>query len=291
MQKQGSAFLDVLLFSNLFIAAAAATQVAFTYQLIGVQPNLELIGLVFCATLAFYSFSMLMAKPSNPLASPFQRVRWIFSHQNLFIALGLIAAVCGAVLSLSLSTPSQILLMTLGLFSLSYNLPLFRLGEKRIGLRHLPGVKLFLIALVWTLSVVLLPILELQNTSATPVNLTQALLLIAQRFLFFSAIVIPFDVRDLYQDQIHQLKTIPVILGEKNAYRLCLGLLLGTFMLSGLLSPLLSSEFTAMSISILISLWLIFKCTGQKNEYYYFFFLDGLLVLPWMLVSFLNVLT
>ena len=269
MQKQASAFLDVLLFSNLFIAAAAAAQVAFTYQLIGSKPNLELIGLVFCATLALYGFSMLMAKPSNPLASPFKRVRWIFSHQNLFIALGLMAAACGAILSLSLSTPSQILLMTLGLVALSYNLPLFRLGEKRIGLRHLPSIKLFLIALVWTLSVVLLPIIELQNTGATPFNWAQTLLLIAQRFLFFSAIVIPFDVRDLYQDQIHQLKTIPVILGEKNAYRLCLVLLLGTFMLGGLLSPLFSLEFAAMSISILISLWLIFKSTGHKNEYYY----------------------
>ncbi len=286
MQKQCRALLDAVLFSNLFIATAAAAQVAFTYQLIGAAPNLKVIGLVFCATLALYIFSMLMAKPSNPLASPFKRVRWIFSNQSLFISLGCLAAVCGAVLSLSLNTPAQILLMILGIIAISYNLPLFKLGEKRVGLRHLPGVKLFLIALVWTLSVVLLPVLELQSTDPTQITLAHTLLLMAQRFLLISAIVIPFDIRDIYQDQIHQLKTIPVVLGEKNAYRLCFGLLLCTLLFSSLVSPLFSLEFIAISISILISLWLIFKYTGEKNEYYYFFFLDGLLILPWLISVF-----
>ncbi len=287
MQKQCKALLDAVLFSNLFIATAAAAQVAFTYQLIGAAPNLEVIGLVFCATLALYSFSMLMAKPSNPLASPFKRVRWIFSNQSLFITLGLMAAVYGAVLSLSLNTTAQILLILLGLIAISYNLPLYRLGEKRVGLRNLPAIKFFLVALVWTFSVVLLPVLELQNTDITP-SLTQIPLLIAQRLLLISAIVIPFDVRDIYQDQIHQLKTIPVVLGEKNAYRLCFGLLLSTLLFSSFISPLFSLEFIAISITILISFWLIFKYTGEKNEYYYFFFLDGLLILPWLLFSFLN---
>lgn len=289
MQKQCKALLDAVLFSNLFIATAAAAQVAFTYQLIGAAPNLKVIGLVFCATLALYSFSMLMAKPSNPLASPFKRVRWIFSNQSLFITLGLMAAVYGAVLSLSLNTPAQILLILLGLIAISYNLPLYRLGEKRVGLRNLPAIKFFLVALVWTFSVVLLPVLELQNTDITP-SLTQIPLLIAQRLLLISAIVIPFDVRDIYQDQIHQLKTIPVVLGEKKAYRLCFGLLLSTLLFSSFVSPLFSLEFIAISITILISFWLIFKYTGEKNEYYYFFFLDGLLILPWLLFSFLNAL-
>ena len=287
MQKQCRALLDAVLFSNLFIATAAAAQVAFTYQLIGAAPNLKVIGLVFCATLALYSFSMLMAKPSNPLASPFKRVKWIFSNQSLFITLGLMAAVYGAVLSLSLNTPDQILLILLGLIAISYNLPLYRLGEKRVGLRNLPAIKFFLVALVWTFSVVLLPVLELQNTDITP-SLTQIPLLIAQRLLLISAIVIPFDVRDIYQDQIHQLKTIPVVLGEKKAYRLCFGLLLSTLLFSSFVSPLFSLEFIAISITILISFWLIFKYTGEKNEYYYFFFLDGLLILPWLLFSFLN---
>jgi 4-hydroxybenzoate polyprenyltransferase len=287
MQKQCKALLDAVLFSNLFIATAAAAQVAFTYQLIGAAPNLKVIGLVFCATLALYSFSMLMAKPSNPLASPFKRVSWIFSNQSLFITLGLMAAVYGAVLSLSLNTPAQILLILLGLIAISYNLPLYRLGEKRVGLRNLPAIKFFLVALVWTFSVVLLPVLELQNTDITP-SLTQIPLLIAQRLLLISAIVIPFDVRDIYQDQIHQLKTIPVVLGEKKAYRLCFVLLLSTLLFSSFISPLFSLEFIAISITILISFWLIFKYTGEKNEYYYFFFLDGLLILPWLLFSFLN---
>jgi len=285
MQKQCKALLDAVLFSNLFIATAAAAQVAFTYQLIGAAPNLKVIGLVFCATLALYSFSMLMAKPSNPLASPFKRVKWIFSNQSLFITLGLMAAVYGAVLSLSLNTPDQILLILLGLIAISYNLPLYRLGEKRVGLRNLPAIKFFLVALVWTFSVVLLPVLELQNTDITP-SLTQIPLLIAQRLLLISAIVIPFDVRDIYQDQIHQLKTIPVVLGEKNAYRLCFGLLLSTLLFSSFISPLFSLEFIAISITILISFWLIFKYTGEKNEYYYFFFLDGLLILPWLISVF-----
>lgn len=282
--------LDFLLFSNLFIALCAVAQGLVTYQLLGVRPEKYILGLLFFATLAQYNFSILLSKPKDPQKSEFRRVRWIFSHYRLMISLTIVSVLSLIPLLFFLSIPSQILLLFLGLVSVAYGLPIFSFHDKRFGLRNIPGIKLFLIAMVWSFSTVLLPILEMESTTLFHISTSDTILLVAKRFLFVAAITIPFDIRDLFQDRSNALKTIPVMLGEKKAYLFCQGLLAACLLLLFLFSDNFDKNFIGLSLTILLSGWLIFKSNFIKNEYFYFLYLDGMLILQFLMLLLINLI-
>jgi len=276
--------LDFFLFSNIFIGLCAVAQAALTYHLIHAKCDKYVLGLLFCSTLALYNFSMFLSKPKHPEKSPFRRVRWIFANYRFMTTITLIAVVSIIPLAFFLAPASQVLMFFLGVIAVAYNLPLFTMNEKRFGLRNIPGLKLFLIALIWSLSCVLLPIIE----TGMPIHASDTLVLIAKRFLFVAAITVPFDIRDLYQDRSHDLKTIPVMLGEKKAYLFCQVLLLIYISLLLLFTRGIDADFVGITLTIFLTGWLIFKSNIRKNEYYYFFYLDGIMILQLVMVFVAN---
>lgn len=290
MNKYLRQTLDLLLFSNIFIALCSVAQGLVTYQLLNVNPDKYVLGILFCSTLSLYNFSILLSKPEKPEKSAFRRVRWIFSHYRLMITLTIIAVLSILPLLFFLNTSSKILLIALASISLAYSLPIFTFHDKRFGLRNIPGVKLFLIATVWALSCVLLPILEMESNNRVYITLNDTILLIAKRFLFIAAITVPFDIRDLFQDRSNELKTIPVILGEKAALLICQGLLAAYLILLFLFTDQFDSKFIGLTLTILLTGWLIFRSKWEKNEYYYFLYLDGTMILQFiMLLAFSSI--
>jgi 4-hydroxybenzoate polyprenyltransferase len=152
-------------------------------------------------------------------------------------------------------------------------------------LRNIPGLKPFLITLVWTLSTVLLPILEAQDLHLTSISMHDTTLLIAKRFLFVGALTIPFDIRDLFEDRRLGVKTIPVLLGEKGAYLFCQVMLVGYVILLFLFRDNgFNLDFFALTSTAILAGWLIFKSKWEKNEYYYFFCMDGVLILQYIIL-------
>jgi 4-hydroxybenzoate polyprenyltransferase len=201
------------------------------------------------------------------------------------VTLTIVSLLSLAPLFFMMSTESRILLIFLGVISFAYSLPLFSLGDQKFGLRNIPGLKPFLITLVWTLSTVLLPILEAQSFNLTVISIRDLTILIAKRFLLIAALTVPFDIRDLFEDQQSGLKTIPVAFGEKNAYLFCQVLLAGYVVLLFLFrNNGFTADFFALTMTAALAGWLIFKSTWEKNEYYYFFLLDGVLVLQYFML-------
>lgn len=292
MSKYLRQTLDCLLFSNIFIAFCAVAQALVTYRLLDAKPDTTILAILFCSTLALYNFSILLPKPENPKTSPFRRVRWIFSHYRLNATLTIIATFSLMLLALFLSIPSFALLSFLGLISVAYNLPIFRFGNRRFGLRNLPGgVKLFLIAFVWSLSCVLLPIVELENTQAFDFPTRDVVLLAVHEFLFMAAITVPFDIRDLFQDKQNSLQTLPILLGEKRAVLLCYGFLLLYLVLLFLpIHPFNRWNAAGLILSICLSAWVIFKSNPSRNEYFYFLFLDGMMIAQLLILLAMNTL-
>ncbi|RYG19863.1 MAG: hypothetical protein EOO07_06005 [Chitinophagaceae bacterium] len=276
--------LDFLLFSNLFIAFCAVAQGLVTYYLLKLPPERPVLAFLFFSTLLVYNLSMLLAKPEHPHKSPFKRVRWIFSHHRLIISITLIAGLCIIPIALLyLSYPSKLLMSFIGILALLYNFPFLKINQKNIGLRNLPGIKLFLIAFVWSASCVLLPIVEMGKYGIS-VSLSETLLLVGKRFLFICAITIPFDIRDLFQDRLYELKTIPVVLGEKKAWIFCQALLGAYLLLLVLFTKTVNLDVIGIALTIFATGWLIFKSNFKRNEYYYFLFLDGTMVLQWLIL-------
>jgi hypothetical protein len=221
MKKLLRPVFDFLLFSNIFMSLCAVAQALITFHLIEAKPVYTVLGLLFTSTLGIYNFSILLSKPKYPERSPYKRVRWFFAHHRLMVTFTIISLLSLIPLFFLLSMQSRILLIFLSILSFCYSLPLFSLGDQKFGLRNIPGLKSFLITLVWTLSCVLLPVLEAQDLHLADVSMRDITIMIAKRFLLIGALTIPFDIRDLFYDRQAGLKTIPVAWGEKNAYLFC----------------------------------------------------------------------
>lgn len=281
--------LDFLLFSNVFISLGALAQGLLTYHLLGFSPSWVVLSFLFFSTLLTYNFSILIQHPKSPETSEYRRVRWIFRNYKLNFRITAIATVALIALFFMLSFKSQLLNVFLGLLSLGYAMPLFKSKNKKFGLRNMPGLKLFLIALVWALSSVMIPYFELQHSHQFRLPLQDLLIVNVKRFLFLVAITIPFDIRDIFQDKMFKLKTIPTIFGEKKAYLFCQFMLL-TYMvlLFFFRNNGFNADFFGLGLTSILTGWLIFKSKWEKNEYYYFFYLDGTLVLQYLMVLFLN---
>jgi len=289
MRKLLQPAFDFLLFSNVFMSLCAVAQGLLTFHLIGSKPVYPALGLLFTSTLAIYNFSILISKPKQHEKSPYRRVRWFFSHYRLMVTFTIVSILSLIPLFFLISTGSKILMIFLAILSFCYGLPLFTIGEQKFGLRNIPGLKLFMIALVWTMSCVLLPVLESQAAHLSVISMRDTTLLIAKRFLFIAAIAIPFDIRDLFEDKQFGLKTIPVAWGEKNAYLFCQVLLAGYLVLLFLFRNTgFSTDFWALTLVVILTGWLIFKSKWEKNEYYYFFYLDGVLILQYVFVIVLD---
>lgn len=291
MKKLLRPVLDFLLFSNVFMALCGVAQALVTLHLIGAKPIYSVLGLLFVATLAEYNFSILLTKPKNPQKSGYRRVRWFFSHHRLMVTFTIVSVLLLIPLFLMISMPSRLLLIFLGVLCVGYSVPIFTIGDHKFGLRHVPGLKPFLITLVWTLSCVLLPVLEAQDMHLTSISMRDTTILIAKRFLFIGALTVPFDIRDLFHDKQTGLKTIPVAWGERNAYLFCQALLAGYLVLLFMFrNNGFTIDFWALTITVVLMGWLIFRSKWEKNEYYYFFYMDGVLILQYVMLVAFNLL-
>ena len=272
------------------MSLCAVAQGLVTFYLIGAKPVFPVIGLLFTSTLGIYNFSILITKPGNPEQSPYRRVRWFFSHYRLMVTFTIVSLLSLIPMFFLLSIESRILLVFLSIVSFCYSIPMFTIGDQKFGLRNIPGLKQFLITLVWTLSSVLLPILEAQHFNLTTVSMRDTTILIAKRFLFIAALTVPFDIRDLYEDRQTGVKTVPVVWGERNANLFCQALLGGYVMLLFLFRDNgFSLNFWGLTITAFLTGWLIFRSKWEKNEYYYFFLLDGVLILQYVVLLLFNV--
>ncbi|WP_295717485.1 hypothetical protein [Mucilaginibacter sp.] len=291
MKKIFQSVFDFLLFSNIFMSLCAVAQALVTFHLIGTAPILSVLGLLFTSTLGIYNFCIIITKPKKPETSPYKRVRWFFSHYRLMVTFTIVSLLSLIPLFFLITTESKILLIFLGILSFGYSLPLFAVGEQKFGLRNIPGLKPFLITLVWTMSCVLFPVLEDMHLHATDISMRDTTILIAKRFLFIGALTIPFDIRDLFDDRKMGLKTIPVVWGEKNAYLFCQVLLAGYIGLLFLFRDNgFNADFFALTLTVFLTGWLIFKSDRKKDEYYYFFFMDGVLILQYVVLLAVNLI-
>jgi len=263
----------------------AVAQALLTFQLIGAKPMFTVLGLLFTSTLGIYNFCILITRPVQPESSPYKRVRWFFAHYRLMVTFTIVSLLSLIPLFFLITTESKILLIFLSILSFSYGLPLFTVGDHKFGLRNIPGLKPFLITLVWTMSCVLFPVLEVLHRYSNDVSMRDTTIMIAKRFLFIGALTIPFDIRDLFEDRRHGLKTIPVAWGEKNAYLFCQILLIGYVILLFIFRQNgFNTDFWALTATVILTGWLIFKSAWKKDEYYYFFYMDGVLILQYVIL-------
>lgn len=272
-----------LVFTNILIALAAAAQCALTYLIFGRSYNPYIIAIEGAATLLLYNSSLLLSKPKDPTVSKYARIRWIFSHEwlmwgNMLLALMVLLYALTQVHIYSLG-----FLVGIGLLSLLYSLPIVFYKGRWVGLRQLPALKVFHIALIWTLSSVALPAVEL-FLQGNPPETGLFVSLFIFKFIFLLICTLPFDIRDIDQDSYYHLKTIPSMLGAERAIRLCYYLLaLHSVLLFFSIIPL-PIKTGILTTNIVVGFILRFFVFKNKGHYHYTYLLDLALILQFLIV-------
>jgi hypothetical protein len=173
----------------------------------------------------------------------------------------------------------------IALLSLLYVLPVFK-GKR---LRDLPYLKIFLITGVWVSVCVALPALALGKAWWT----TDAIIAFEKAYFIF-ALTIPFDIRDRSWDAALGVKTIPLSMSEdveqksvEKPKKLAYFSLILSFLMALVLVIAKNYSFWTLfkiGISLIITYFIIKKTDDAKDDYFYLFYVDGMMILQSLIV-------
>ena len=144
-------------------------------------------------------------------------------------------------------------------------------------LRLISGLKVYLIALVWSGVTVILPIVNNGFDFNADVGIT-----FCQRFIFVLALMLPFEIRDLQYDSL-KLATIPQKIGAKNTKVMGVLLLIVFLLLEFLKTHILVKQVTVIATIACITLLFIVFSKKEQGKFYSAFWVEGLPIL-WMLL-------
>jgi len=259
--------LKYIVHLNFVIATSAGILAAGIANFLNLTNYLQYGLFSFFSTLCVYN-GQRVVKAFTKTKSP--GLKWVGERVRLIMVLSIVGGLLGAyffILLLNDITPFIILLIAAAvIISLYY---VVRIGGRN--LRELPHPKIHSIAFTWTVIMVVFPIVN-ENLN----NWRVFKFFIPAHYLYFIAVAIPFDIRDLKYDLPSQ-KTIPQVVGVRNAKIISIILLtlmcivMGAIPSYSLLTPL-------FMLAILTQITLI-AFSGKKQDFYYTIFIDGAIAL------------
>lgn len=261
--------LDLILYSNLWIALCAAAQV-YQYKLIfSASQILDLFILfVFCSTLSLYAIHRVVGINKVKSFISLERFAVISNYRKHIFLYGSVGAIGAAYLFFTLPTRVQIGLIIPGLLSLLYVLPVL---AKQLRLRDIAFLKIFLVAGVWASVMILLPALYYHEGFSIIM-----IPLFIEKFLFIFLITLPFDIRDRKVDLSSNLKTLPGNF-DPNKIKTFMIILGACALLLCMLSYHLGSYSLMQSLCLAVSYLLITLICLQSYRYQHDYFFSGLI--------------
>jgi 4-hydroxybenzoate polyprenyltransferase len=270
-----------LIYGNFFIAAAAAALSLQTEIVLGAPVRLDpLTGLVFFATLLIYGLDRLVTRATEDRVDMSPRHRWIEARRGRLTALTAAGLVGTGVLALLMPLRIFVALGALGGASLMYALPLVPTPRGWRRAKSLPGLKIFLIAVVWATVTVTLPALDHRAELLGSTHLLSW----TERALFIFAITLPFDVRDMERDRRADIVTLPHLLGVGGTRALALALCVGFAALS-LAQHGIDTTGIAKLATIAVVAALLTGLDPSRRESYYGLAFDGTIFVQFALVA------
>ena len=270
-------FINFVLYSNIYIAICALAMTIQSLLILekDIQTSPALLGLVFFSTLVIYALHRLVSLNKVDTSLEVKRFDVIGKYKSHIQIYALLSVLGGAVCFFYLQWETQLALVLPAVLSLGYVIPF--LGNKKLRLRDLHFVKIFLIAIVWAYVTVLLPALE--HEVALDLSLFGMLL---ERALFIFAITLPFDLRDWEIDKHNNVKTIPAVIGVPNTMRLAMLVLVVWMSICGVTYPVW--VWPALAVSGLTTAYFIYRSPAQQHDYYFTALIDGTMWIQAILV-------
>ncbi|QSS96375.1 hypothetical protein [Psychroflexus sp. ALD_RP9] len=175
------------------VAFTYITSLSFNYVL-----DLNLAIVIFCSTIIGYNFVKYAGIAKFHYLS-------LTKNLQLIQLFSLVVFITLLFFIFNCSWQELLLLVFISLLTIAYAIPFL---PKAKNLRTIKGLKIFIIALVWTLTTVLLPLVN----SIIIIDFHQLCFFSLHRFVLILILLIPFEIRDVNYDDA-QLKTLPQMMG------------------------------------------------------------------------------
>jgi len=250
----------MLIYSNLWVAFAL-TSLSFVVSFFLQVSSLKHILFCFCVCYTGYNYIYWLAFKLTPQKLDSERKRWMNNNKTAMWSSIFVSSVIASYLFLTLNPKSQLIAIASSVISMSYLFP----SKSKVGLRWIPGAKIVIIALTWTLLISL--IIQLDNNN-NHFNMYLSLL------LFVIATTIPFDIRDITTDA-KSLYTIPQLIGINNSIVLSQSLLvISVFLMTCYLPE--PSAIVSNVCFLIIGLKILRKVGLQASAQFINFNVEGL---------------
>ena len=172
-----------------------------------------------------------------------------------------------------LKISTLILITLLGLITFLYAIPIlpqkYFIDDQK-NLRQISGLKVYVIALVWTFATVIVPLIN----NDVEIN-TDVIIVSVQRFCYVLVLMLPFEIRDLNYDSL-KLSTIPQKIGIKKTKLIGVFLLMLFLMLDYFKDELIGFEILATLIITFITLLFLLFSNKNQSKYYSAFWVESL---------------
>lgn len=172
-----------------------------------------------------------------------------------------------------LKISTLILITLLGLITFLYAIPIlpqkYFIDDQK-NLRQISGLKVYVIALVWTFATVIVPLIN----NDVEIN-TDVIIVSVQRFCYVLVLMLPFEIRDLNYDSL-KLSTIPQKIGIKKTKLIGVFLLMLFFMLDYFKDELIGFEILVTLIITFITLLFLLFSNKNQSKYYSAFWIESL---------------
>ena len=238
-----------------------------------IKYDINLFIFIFCSSVLGYNYIKYFGISKFHYRSLTKRLKEI-QLLCLLCFLGLIFAFFG------LNNAVKPLVLCLGAVTFFYESPF----EKIASLRKVKGLKIYIIALVWAMTTVLLPLLNADVQLEASIFYT-----FIQRFIFILVLMLPFEIRDLSDDDL-RLSTIPQKFGIPATKRLGFLGLFSIFVFSFFL--LQNAAVDVLITTIVMVVTGIFLVVSHPKKPFYFtaFWVELVPVLWALLVLISNLL-
>ena len=250
-----------------------------------------LILFVFFATFFEYNLHVIAGRLS--LFHPAETIRHLFGREvSATLKYSIIIGFLGTVITFFMMEKRMMVgFIISGLITLSYSIPMLKRNGKFIRLREITYLKVFTVAMGWTLITVVVPLLPFIQTFSKP----ELALILARRFLFIFAITIPFEIRDMERERKFGNTSLPMLFGVRVMKYVGIFMLLLFCLLCGLQEKYLMYDvasgktfFYPFLLSAVAAAFLVIYASDKQSKWYFKLWTDGTMVLQFLLLLLFN---
>ncbi|NNK82439.1 MAG: hypothetical protein HKO92_04900 [Flavobacteriaceae bacterium] len=261
--------LNFYLNSSIHVALAIVCLTSLTCLEFEIDINSKLLWFVFFASVTGYNFVKYfgLAKLHHRSLATWLKPIQVFSLFS-FVAMIYFGSF--------LNKRELFLIAGLALLTFLYTIPFFPknfIKDNIKNLRAISGLKIYIIALVWSVTVVFLPLINANY----PVDFDVYLSLF-QKFLFVIVIMFPFEIRDLKNDSL-KLLTVPQQIGIKRTKQIGVVLLVLLFLLEFFKDLFKAEAIVILGLICIVTLFFLKGSTIYQKKYYSAFWVESIPVI------------